>query len=65
MDYTGKKVLIVGMAKSGVSAAKLLHHMGAQIALYDRKSKEKEEGSRMASFFFFIYPILVDRCRFW
>ena len=40
MDYTGKKVLIVGMAKSGVSAAKLLHHMGAQIALYDRKSKE-------------------------
>ena len=40
MDYTGKKVLIVGMAKSGVSAAKLLRHMGAQIALYDRKSKE-------------------------
>lgn len=43
MDYTGKKVLIVGMAKSGVSAAKLLRHMGAQIALYDRKSKENFE----------------------
>ena len=40
MNYTGKKVLIVGMAKSGVSAAKLLYQMGAQIALYDRKSRE-------------------------
>ena len=35
-----RKMCIRDRAKSGVSAAKLLRHMGAQIALYDRKSKE-------------------------
>ena len=37
MDFTGKKVMVVGMAKSGVASAKLLIEKGANIALYDAK----------------------------
>ena len=43
MDYRDKKVLAVGMAKSGIAAAKLLMNLGAQVALYDRKEKEAFE----------------------
>ena len=39
-DYTGKKVLVVGMAKSGISAAKLLKKLGAETAIYDRRPAE-------------------------
>lgn len=39
-DYSNKKVLVVGMAKSGISAAKCLLKLNAEVALYDRKTKE-------------------------
>ncbi len=39
-NYKSKNVLIVGMAKSGISAAKLLLREGANVFLYDAKPKE-------------------------
>ena len=36
-DYQNKKVLVLGLAKSGVSAAKLLHDLGALVTVNDGK----------------------------
>ena len=33
MDFTGKKVLVVGLARSGMAAIKVLHKLGADIIL--------------------------------
>jgi UDP-N-acetylmuramoylalanine--D-glutamate ligase len=41
MDYTGKKVMVIGMAKSGVASAQLLLEKGARVVLYDAKPLEK------------------------
>ncbi len=38
---TGKKVMVLGMARSGVAAAKLLSSLGAQVRISDQKTKEK------------------------
>lgn len=43
MDYKGKKVMVVGMAASGISAAKLLLEKQAQVVLYDGKPIENFE----------------------
>ena len=40
MELSGKKVMVVGMAASGISAAKLLLNIGAEVILYDAKAKE-------------------------
>ena len=40
-NYQGKNVLVVGMARSGISSAKLLLKLGANVALYDRKTREE------------------------
>jgi UDP-N-acetylmuramoylalanine--D-glutamate ligase len=37
---TGKRVLVVGLGKSGVAAARLLQARGAQVTVTDRKEKE-------------------------
>ncbi|MEG0256865.1 MAG: UDP-N-acetylmuramoyl-L-alanine--D-glutamate ligase [Christensenella sp.] len=39
MDYKNKKVLVVGMARSGVSAAVLLCKLGADVTIYDAKDE--------------------------
>ncbi|MGN1368729.1 MAG: UDP-N-acetylmuramoyl-L-alanine--D-glutamate ligase [Aristaeellaceae bacterium] len=39
-NYQGKRVLVVGMARSGVAAAKLLHKAGAKVVINDSKSAE-------------------------
>ncbi|WP_086314008.1 UDP-N-acetylmuramoylalanine-D-glutamate ligase [Enterococcus sp. 7F3_DIV0205] len=36
-DYENKKVLVLGLARSGVSAAKLLHELGALVTVNDFK----------------------------
>ena len=41
MDVSGKKVLIVGAARSGIAAAKFLQTRGAVVALNDRKDLDK------------------------
>lgn len=38
--YENKKILVVGLAKSGVSAAKLLHQLGALVTVNDGKKFE-------------------------
>ena len=37
MDFKNKKVLVCGMAKSCISAAELMAHMGADVTLQDKK----------------------------
>ena len=41
MDLAGKKVLIIGAARSGIAAAKFLVAQGAVVALSDQKPIEK------------------------
>ena len=41
MDYEGKKVLVVGMARSGIAAAQLLRACGADVTVNDSKSEEE------------------------
>lgn len=41
MGLEGKKVLVVGMAKSGIASARLLLDKGAEVILYDAKKLEK------------------------
>ncbi|HSE33199.1 MAG TPA: UDP-N-acetylmuramoyl-L-alanine--D-glutamate ligase [Pyrinomonadaceae bacterium] len=41
MDLAGKKVLIVGAARSGIAAAKFLQARGAVVALTDRKDLDR------------------------
>jgi UDP-N-acetylmuramoylalanine--D-glutamate ligase len=39
MDLKGKSVLVVGLARSGISAAKLLDRLGARVIVSDRKNE--------------------------
>lgn len=41
VDYKNKKVLVLGLAKSGFSAAKLLHDLGALVTVNDGKPFEE------------------------
>ena len=40
MDFKGKKALVCGMARSGISAAELLKNFGADVILQDLKKRE-------------------------
>lgn len=46
MNYENKKVLVVGMARSGVAAAQLLRAYGAEVTVNDSKTEE-ELGSQL------------------
>ncbi len=41
MKFLGKKVMVVGMAKSGFASARLLIDKGARVVLYDAKTADK------------------------
>ncbi len=41
MDFKDKRVLVVGMARSGMAAAKALHQRGAMVTVCDRKGTEE------------------------
>lgn len=43
MDYKNKKVLVIGLARSGMAAIKLLNKLGAQITLSERKEPTEKE----------------------
>ena len=51
MEFTGKKVMVVGMAASGISAANLLNKIGAEVILYDAKPKENFDLSQIKGAF--------------
>lgn len=40
-EYEGTRVLVVGMARSGIAAALLLYHLGARVTVTDRSPAEK------------------------
>ncbi|PID25837.1 UDP-N-acetylmuramoyl-L-alanine--D-glutamate ligase [Sporosarcina sp. P7] len=42
-QFIGKRVLVIGLAKSGVAAAGLLHRLGAEVAVNDSKPLEGNE----------------------
>ena len=48
MELTGKKVLIIGAARSGIAAAKFLIARGAVVALNDQKTIDKWSGEALA-----------------
>lgn len=41
LDYNNKKVMVVGMARSGIAMAKLLLDIGARVVIYDAKQPEQ------------------------
>lgn len=41
MNYYGKKVLVLGLARSGTAVARLLHKQGAQVTVNDKKTREQ------------------------
>ena len=43
MNYKDKKVLVIGLARSGMAAIKLLSRLGAKISLSEKKEPSKEE----------------------
>lgn len=43
MDVKGKKISVLGMARSGVAAATFLFRRGASVTVYDNKSKKQLE----------------------
>ena len=43
MEYKNKKVLVIGLARSGMAAIRILHELGAQIFLSERKEPAAEE----------------------
>ena len=45
VDFSGKRVLVLGLARSGMAAVKLLHKLGAVVTV----SEQKATGSRLRS----------------
>lgn len=44
-ELAGRKVTVVGLARSGVAAAKLLNAVGAQVTIADRKERHEVAGA--------------------
>ncbi|MBI4828118.1 MAG: UDP-N-acetylmuramoyl-L-alanine--D-glutamate ligase [Nitrospinae bacterium] len=40
-DYAGRNALVIGLARSGLAAARLLHSLGARVTVTDTKSEEQ------------------------
>ena len=41
MDFNNKKVLVIGLARSGMAAIRVLHRLGASITLSESKSRDE------------------------
>lgn len=41
VDFNGKKIVVLGLAKSGTSIAKILHYSGADVIVNDAKQADK------------------------
>lgn len=40
-DWQGRRIVVLGLAKSGVAVAKLLHQLGADVTVNDQKQREE------------------------
>ena len=47
MDFSGKKVLVIGLARSGLGAIKVLSSLGADITLSEAKPREEIKEAQM------------------
>ena len=47
-DFAGKKISIIGAARSGIAAARVLKELGATVLLADSQPEEKFTSSRLA-----------------
>ncbi len=47
MEYRNKKVLVIGLARSGMAAIRVLHKLGAKICLSERKKPSDEEEEQL------------------
>ena len=41
MDLKGKKVVVIGLARSGIASAALLSRLGAYVVINDKKSADE------------------------
>ncbi len=48
MDWKDKKVLILGFSKSGISAAKYLHGVGADVCITEFREKKLDDDAKLA-----------------
>ena len=39
MDYANRRIVVIGMARTGLAVAEVMKDLGAQVVLYDRKSE--------------------------
>lgn len=46
-QFAGKRVLVVGMAKSGIAAAGLLHRLGAEVTVNDAKIVDEQDAAEL------------------
>ena len=47
-NIKGKRVLIVGMGKSGIAAAQAMLKLGANVTIQDSKEREKADAQLLA-----------------
>ena len=47
MNYENKKVLVVGLARSGMAALRVLHALGAELFLSEKKEPSEEEKKQL------------------
>ncbi|MBQ6560247.1 MAG: UDP-N-acetylmuramoyl-L-alanine--D-glutamate ligase [Erysipelotrichaceae bacterium] len=47
MDYKNKKVLVIGLARSGMAALRVLHMLGAELFLSEKKGPDEEEKKQL------------------
>lgn len=45
--YNGKSILVIGLAKSGLAASRLLHKLGAKVVVNDKKPLAENEEARI------------------
>lgn len=55
MDYCNKKVLVIGLARSGLAAIRVLRQLGAIVFLSEKKEPNEEEKAILASLDVTIY----------
>ena len=64
-NYAGRRILIVGLARSGVCAAKMLCELGAVVTVNDSKTAEQLEPARKAlekDYNFVVQDLAAHQC---
>ena len=65
MNVEGKRVLVCGMARSGIAAAKLLISLGARVTITDTKPEGEFGGAVVAAAMLLRQPLILVLIAFW